>query len=202
MNDASGRLPCDATGLVSGYINGTFSPVDAITGCLQHIKSKDQGIRAFVCLSDTAIEEARASADRYAAGRPGVRWTESLSQLKTISRFGACRRPGAVRTMRNTSQKPTNCRSRDCARVASLSSARPTFRSSPSKDILAIVSSESTQESVGCKPYTRRLEWRKRRRGRRGLRAGRDWHRRGRLDPAASSLHWACWIKAVDRHDC
>jgi aspartyl-tRNA(Asn)/glutamyl-tRNA(Gln) amidotransferase subunit A len=70
MNDASGRLPRDAIGLVSGYISGAFSPVDAISACLRQIESKNQEIRAFVCLSNTAIEEARASADRYAAGRP------------------------------------------------------------------------------------------------------------------------------------
>ena len=69
-NDISGRFPCDATGLVSGYESGAFSPVDAITGCLQHIESKDQEIRAFVCLNNSAMEEARASTARYSAGRP------------------------------------------------------------------------------------------------------------------------------------
>jgi aspartyl-tRNA(Asn)/glutamyl-tRNA(Gln) amidotransferase subunit A len=70
MKGASGQLPPDAVGLVSGYISGAFSPVDVIAGCLQRIKSNDQKIGAFVCLNEPAAEEARASAARYAAGRP------------------------------------------------------------------------------------------------------------------------------------
>lgn len=70
MNDVSGELPRDALGLVSGYISGAFSPVDALVGCMQRIESNDRDIGSFVCLSEVAVAEAEASAARYVAGRP------------------------------------------------------------------------------------------------------------------------------------
>ncbi|GAB91165.1 amidase [Gordonia rhizosphera] len=60
-----------AAGLVDGYASGALSPVTVATEILDTISAENPRINAY-CLvdADSAIRDAQASADRYAAGRP------------------------------------------------------------------------------------------------------------------------------------
>ena len=60
-----------ATELLAGYKAGTFTPVDATKAVLKRIKSQNRKVNAFIIRNDEgALEDARASAARWAKGKP------------------------------------------------------------------------------------------------------------------------------------
>ena len=59
-----------AASLAAAYAAGELAPPDVLAGCLERIEGLDHRINAFVALSKSAMDEARASAQRWAAGRP------------------------------------------------------------------------------------------------------------------------------------
>ena len=60
----------DSTALVASYATGDLSPLDAVAACLERIARLNPAINAVVALSPTAIDDARASTARWAAGKP------------------------------------------------------------------------------------------------------------------------------------
>lgn len=59
-----------ATDLLDRYGSGDLSPVDAVDACLGRIDAIDGTCNGFCVISDTALDEARASEARWRAGRP------------------------------------------------------------------------------------------------------------------------------------
>ncbi len=59
-----------ATDLVAGYRTGALSPVDAVAACLGRIDALDGALNGFCLVSETALDEARASEARWRAGTP------------------------------------------------------------------------------------------------------------------------------------
>lgn len=60
----------DACGLAAAYRKGETNPSEAVAECLSRIDRIDGEINAFVAMSRTAEDEARASAERIRAGTP------------------------------------------------------------------------------------------------------------------------------------
>jgi len=68
QNEAIWKM--DATALTQAYRAGTLSPSIVVDACFDRIASLDADLNAFVFLSNTARQEARASALRWQAGAP------------------------------------------------------------------------------------------------------------------------------------
>ena len=68
MSDTYWRM--DAAALAAAYAAGDLTPADVMAGCRDRIERLNRRINAFVALSETAMEEARMSAGRWAEGRP------------------------------------------------------------------------------------------------------------------------------------
>ena len=68
MNDEIWKM--DATALTQAYRVGTLSPSLVIDACFERISKLDADLNAFVFLSNSARQEARASALRWQAGAP------------------------------------------------------------------------------------------------------------------------------------
>jgi len=60
----------DATALTQAYRDGTLSPTVVVDACLDRISRLDVELNAFVFLSNSARQEARASALRWRTGHP------------------------------------------------------------------------------------------------------------------------------------
>lgn len=59
-----------ATDLLAAYRAGDLSPVDAVAACLARIEALDGICNGFCVVSETALDEARASEARWRAGTP------------------------------------------------------------------------------------------------------------------------------------
>jgi len=68
MNDEIWKM--DATALTQAYCAGTLSPSLVVDACFERISRLDDDLNAFVFLSNSAGQEARASALRWQAGAP------------------------------------------------------------------------------------------------------------------------------------
>ena len=73
-----------ATELVDGYRAGALSPVDAVAACLDRIDALDATLNGFRLVSETALDEARASEARWRAGAPLGRLDGVPASIKDI----------------------------------------------------------------------------------------------------------------------
>lgn len=63
--------PLTAAELVAGYGSGPFTPVDVLEACLAGVSQCQPVLNAFVYVGrDSAMADARKSADRWAAAAP------------------------------------------------------------------------------------------------------------------------------------
>lgn len=71
LSGLSGLSRTPATELIAGYRDGSIDPVDATRAALDAIAALDEQVNAFVLVDDAgALEQARASAERWRAGEP------------------------------------------------------------------------------------------------------------------------------------